>query len=68
MTTTLERPTTNQINGVDTAALTETVDAVRENPEMGHCEFRVHNEWVKGDSNRSSTQEFYAACGEQTPG
>ena len=60
--TTLEK---NCINGVDTAALLETVGAVSDNPEMGLCEFRVINEWVNGDSNRSHTQEFYAAGAEQ---
>ena len=52
------------VNGVDTSALLETVGAVSENPEMGRCEFRVRNEWVSGDSNRSNTQDFYAAGAE----
>ena len=60
--TTLEKA---HVNGVDTSALLETVGAVSENPEMGRCEFRVCNEWVNGDSNHSSTQDFYAACAEQ---
>ena len=54
-----------QINGVDTDVLKKTVDAVSQDPDMGRCEFRVRNEWVNGDSNRSSTQDFYAACSEQ---
>ena len=56
---------TDQVNGVDTHVLRKTVEAVSENPDMGRCEFRVCNNWVNGDLNRSSTRDFYAACSEQ---
>ena len=65
MTTEKDMTNTNKINGVDLSVLKKTVGAVSENPEMGQCEFRVSNEWVNGDSNRSSTETFYAACSEQ---
>ena len=55
----------SEINGVNTEGLKETVGQISKQPELGRCEFRLHNEWVNGDENRSSTCSFYAAGGEQ---
>ncbi|HXV28622.1 MAG TPA: OsmC family protein [bacterium] len=53
------------INGVDTHSLKKTVGSIQRNPELGRCEFRLRNEWVTGDQNRSQVHDFYAAGGEQ---
>ena len=55
----------SEINGVNTDGLKETVGQISENPELGKCEFRLHNDWVNGDENRSTACSFYAAGGEQ---
>jgi uncharacterized OsmC-like protein len=55
----------SEINGVDTEGLKETVGQISKQPELGKCEFRLHNDWVTGDQNRSSARSFYAAGGEQ---
>ncbi len=55
----------NQINGLDTLAFKETVGEIERNPELAQCKFRVRNQWVTCDDNRSETQDFYAAGAER---
>jgi uncharacterized OsmC-like protein len=54
----------NTLNGVDIDHLTETIEAVKENPALAHARFRASNTWVSGAHNLSSVQGFYAAGGE----
>ena len=56
--TTLENPVRN---GVDTAALFATIDAVKANPEIARFQFRATNTWVSGTHNRSTIDGFYGA-------
>lgn len=53
------------INGIDTSGLKKTVGDIKSNPELGLCKFRIRNQWVNGDENRSETCDFYAAGAEQ---
>jgi uncharacterized OsmC-like protein len=53
-------------NGVDTAQLFATLDAVKAQPELGAFQFRATNRWIDGAHNRSTIREFYAAGGEDT--
>src|SRR5215470_5130304 len=53
-------------NGVDTATLFATLDAVKAQPELGTFQFRVANRWLGGAHNRSTIKDFYAAGGEDT--
>lgn len=46
-------------NGVDTAALFATIDAVRATPELGQFRFRASNTWVSGTHNRSDIDGFF---------
>src|SRR5215475_15022721 len=46
-------------NGVDTAALFATLDAVKQAPEAAKFQFRAHNEWVSGTHNRSTIADFF---------
>ena len=39
-------------NGVDTAGLFATLDAVKANPEIARFQFRASNEWISGTNNR----------------
>lgn len=53
-------------NGVDTAALFATLDAVRQAPEAAHFQFRAHNEWLSGTHNRGTIADFYGVGEERT--
>jgi uncharacterized OsmC-like protein len=53
--------TTNEStrNGVDTAALFATLDAVKAAPEAATFQFRAANEWVTGAHSRGTIHGFY---------
>jgi uncharacterized OsmC-like protein len=53
-------------NGVDTAMLFKTLDAIKDQPEIARFQFRAQNTWIGGAHNRSTIKDFYAACGEDT--
>ncbi len=52
------------INGVDTAALVATIDAVKADPSLADFRFRAANHWLGGDHNRSTIEGFRGAGGE----
>ena len=51
-------------NGVDTATLFATLDAVKAQPEIAKFQFRASNTWVNGTHNRSTLSGFYGALQE----
>jgi len=51
-------------NGVDTATLFATLDAVKGNPEIAKFKFRANNTWISGTHNRSTIHGFYGAMQE----
>jgi uncharacterized OsmC-like protein len=53
-------------NGVDTAALFATIDAVKASPDIARFQFRATNRWVSGTHNRSTIHGFYGAMQEMT--
>ena len=60
------RPTMSQVldrvrNGVDTAQMYGTLDAIKADPSLGRFQFRVQNHWIDGAHNRSTIQGFYGA-------
>lgn len=57
----LNMQTPDRRNGLDMAALTATLDAVRHDPSLAHFEFRASNQWIDGDENRSTIKDFYGA-------
>jgi uncharacterized OsmC-like protein len=61
MSLTTDKPHTN---GVDTAALFATLDAVREQPEIAKFQFRATNTWFTGTHSRSSFSGFHGALQE----
>jgi uncharacterized OsmC-like protein len=61
MTATTERP---RINGVDTATLFATLDAVKGQPEIAKFQFRAANTWQSGTHSRSTFSGFYGATQE----
>lgn len=50
--------TATTLNGVDTAALRDTIDAVRADPELAQVTFTLGSEWLDGCHQRGSTGEF----------
>jgi uncharacterized OsmC-like protein len=48
-------------NGVDSAQMYGTLDAIKAQPELGKFEFRARNHWVAGAHNRTTIQQFYGA-------
>jgi uncharacterized OsmC-like protein len=53
-------------NGVDTAALFATLDAVKAAPEAAKFQFRADNEWITGTHSRGTIHGFYGVGQERT--
>jgi uncharacterized OsmC-like protein len=50
-----------KVNGVDVAAVKNTVGAIEEKPDLAKSKFRAHNQWISGGHNRSTINSFYGA-------
>jgi uncharacterized OsmC-like protein len=57
---------TSTRNGVDTAALFATLDAVKAAPEAARFQFRASNQWLSGTHSRSIIDGFYGVGAERT--
>ena len=53
-------------NGVDTATLFATLDAVKEAPEAARFQFRARNEWVNGTNSRGTIADFFGVGEERS--
>jgi uncharacterized OsmC-like protein len=53
-------------NGVDTAALFATLDAVKQAPEAAQFQFRARNEWISGTHNRSIIADYFGVGEERS--
>jgi hypothetical protein len=53
-------------NGVDTATLFATLDAVKQAPEAARFQFRARNQWVSGTHNRSTIADYFGVGEERT--
>jgi len=53
-------------NGVDTAQLFATLDAIKADPTLARFQFRARNSWIAGAHNRTTIRDFYAANQEDT--
>jgi uncharacterized OsmC-like protein len=51
----------NLVNGISLNVLKETVNAIRNDPELGNCKFRARNKWVDANHNFSTISGFYGA-------
>jgi uncharacterized OsmC-like protein len=56
---------TAPLNGVDTATLFATLDAVRAQPSLARFQFRTTTRWLSGTHNRTTIGGFHGAGGEQ---
>ena len=63
MTTVANEPTRN---GVDTATLFATRDAVKAAPEAAKFQFRAGNQWLSGTHSRGTIHGFYGVGEERT--
>jgi uncharacterized OsmC-like protein len=61
--TTIENPIRN---GVDTATLFATLDAIKANNEIAKFQFRATNKWVSGTHSQSTIHGFFGATQEMT--
>lgn len=48
-------------NGLDLEQMTQTVNALQQDPSLAQFEFRARNQWIDGGENRSSIQDFFGA-------
>jgi uncharacterized OsmC-like protein len=48
-------------NGVDSAQMYGTLDAIKADPSLATFQFRATNRWIDGAHNRSTIQGFYGA-------
>ena len=46
-------------NGVDTATLFATLDAVKQAPEAARFQFRARNQWISGTHSQSTIGDFF---------
>jgi uncharacterized OsmC-like protein len=51
-------------NGVNVEQLVDTIEAIREQPEIADFRFRVTNRWVDGGQNETTISGFFGACQE----
>jgi uncharacterized OsmC-like protein len=54
------------LNGVNVTQLVDTMDQIRDNPEIGKFKFRVTNQWIDGTHCQGTVQHFYGALREDT--
>lgn len=59
-------PTVSTINGVNVEQLVETIDHVKENPDLAQFRFKAHNEWLGGARSRTTIDSFDHAGEENT--
>ena len=58
--------TSNRVNGINLNVLTETVQAIQADPELGKCQFRARNKWIEATHNCTTVSGFYGAKQEMT--
>lgn len=55
---------TKIINGINVKQLVETINQIKENPEIAKFKFRAANKWEDGTHNRALLTSFYGALNE----
>jgi uncharacterized OsmC-like protein len=58
--------TQTSTNGVNVEQLSETINAIKNDPELAKFKFRAINEWQDGSHSRTTIQSFYGAGQEDT--
>jgi uncharacterized OsmC-like protein len=50
---------TQKVNGLEVGQLFETIDAIKQAPNLADFKFRLANKWIDGARNRSQITNFY---------
>ena len=61
MTTTTANDESKRVNGINLNVLQETVNAIKNDPELGSCKFRATNKWIDANHNCTTVTGFYGA-------
>jgi uncharacterized OsmC-like protein len=59
-------PGQGTVNGVNVTQLFDTVNAIKDTPQLAEFRFRARNRWIEGGHCRTSIQGFYGAGGEDS--
>jgi uncharacterized OsmC-like protein len=51
-------------NGVNVTKLGQTIEAVKQQPQIGQFKFRVRNQWDNGSHSVATVDTFYGTCEE----
>lgn len=54
----------NLVNGLDVDRLTETINAIKDRPEIAQFKFRARNRWINGTHNQARLKDFFGALKE----
>ncbi len=57
----MQTQATKTLNGLDTAQMMATIEAIKGQPDLGRFQFRARNQWLGGGENQSSIRDFYGA-------
>jgi len=52
------------VNGVNVDQLLNTIELIKEKPEIAQFKFRAKNSWIDGTHNQATIKEFYGALQE----
>jgi uncharacterized OsmC-like protein len=52
------------VNGVNVTRLGQTIEAIRQKPELANFKFRAHNQWDQGVHTVANISDFYGTCQE----
>jgi uncharacterized OsmC-like protein len=52
------------INGINAEQFFQTIELVKENPELAAFKFRAKNTWLEGTHSRATVKDFYGALRE----
>ncbi len=52
---------TKMVNGVDVDRLSQTIDAIKHDPEIAMFRFRASNHWENGGRNMTTIHDFFGA-------
>jgi uncharacterized OsmC-like protein len=58
--------TSSQLNGVDVKRLLDTIQAIKEKPDLAKFKFRSDTRWLSGGHSQTTIQGFYGAGGEDS--
>jgi uncharacterized OsmC-like protein len=50
-----------EVNGINVEQLFDTIESVKNKPEIARFKFRATNKWIGGTHNRATVKDFYGA-------